>query len=225
MWLPIVHPLVLKQHICTKQGRWFISISRISSLKDTLRLIMKIKKAPWGWKKNNRRTPRAQRKPVATCQIRCQLISPSLFLEALTINCKSLPWYSIVAPMRYAGGQWRTDEEGSRWKGLVGMAITGCGSAASLQGPIPVRIYWSFFSILVFLLISHESTGGSKILYIVLALFLYALYKLRGQVGEEVWLNRTPPWLNGNPKPFFSVQLLQINPLARRDPLEPQWYG
>lgn len=79
-----------------------------------------------------------------------------------------------------------------------------------------------FFSILVFLLISRESTGGSKILYIVLALFLYALYKLRGQVGEEVWLNRTPPWLNGNPKPFFSVQLLQINPLARKDPLEPQ---
>lgn len=49
------------------------------------------------------------------------------------------------------------------------------------------------FSILVFLLISRESTGGSKILYIVLALFLYALNKLRGQVGEEVRLNRTPP--------------------------------
>lgn len=125
-----------------RRSRWFISISRISSLKDTLRLTVKIEKKLPG---DGRRTTRAQRKPVATCQIECQLISPSLFLEALTISCKSLPWYSIVTPMRYAGGQWRTDEEGSRWKGLVGMAITGCGRAASLQGPIPLRIYWSFF--------------------------------------------------------------------------------
>lgn len=132
-----------------QRTRWFISILRISSLKDTLRLIVKIgkkkKKTLRGRKRNNRRTTRVQRKPVATCQIKCQLISPSPFLEALTISCKSFPWYSIVAPMRYAGGQWRTDEEGSRWKGLVGMAITGCGRAALLQGPIPVRIYWSFF--------------------------------------------------------------------------------
>lgn len=97
----------------------------------------------------------------------------------------------------------------SRWRGLVGMAITGCGRTALLQGPLLVRIYWSIFLFSYFLQfrewIVRESTRGGKTLYIVLALFLHTLNKLRGwsNEGGTMAKYRFTLWQNGNPTPFI----------------------
>lgn len=56
----------------------------------------------------------------------------------------------------------------------------------------------------------RESTGGSKTLYIVLALFRNALYKLRGWSGGGGTMAKCGKLVT--PHPFFSGQLVHIKP-------------
>lgn len=81
MWLPIVQPMLFHSSAFVPNRATsphsFISISRIPSLKDTLRFIVSMEKLPGDGSR-----PTAEQcvhtRPVAKCQIKCQLIPISV---------------------------------------------------------------------------------------------------------------------------------------------------